>query len=264
MSATTPKPDPLQDLPSDYRLSAHDSIDSTSAEARRAAEAGAPGNLVVWSLEQTAGRGRRGRDWNSPPGNLYASLLLRPAVPAARAGELSILGAVAAADAVTAMGGRAVSLKWPNDVLAGGRKVAGVLTESAAGAGQGLDWVVIGCGINLISHPAETRWPATNLVTEGAMAGMKMSPREGLALLIRSFDDWLLRWATAGFAPVVAAWTERAYGRDTEIEISTPQGIARGRVAGLAADGALLVDTAAGRRTIHSGEVQHREAASCC
>ena len=118
-------------LPDGWTLVALASVGSTNDEAARLADTGVPEGTVVWSREQTGGRGRRGRHWASPPGNLYTSTILRPACAAPRAAELGFVAALAVADIVPV--GRPVRLKWPNDVLVDGGKIAGILLESAVG-----------------------------------------------------------------------------------------------------------------------------------
>jgi len=131
-------------------------VDSTQSEARRLAEAGAPDGTLVWARSQTAGRGRMGRRWRSAPGGLYASWLLRPAFPPSRLGELSLACGEALADALRDFGVK-TAVKLPNDVLAmcpdgKARKLCGILCE-AAGDSKGLDWLVIGFGVNVNNRP---------------------------------------------------------------------------------------------------------------
>jgi len=138
-------------LPDGWTLVALQSVGSTNDEATRLAETGAAEGTVVWSREQTGGRGRRGRHWASPIGNLYSSTILRPACSAPRAAELGFVAALAVADMVPA--GRDVRVKWPNDVLVDGGKIAGILPESAIGAGGEVEHVVLGIGVNVAFAP---------------------------------------------------------------------------------------------------------------
>ena len=136
----------------DYRLVTVDTVDSTNAEAKRLAAEGeekSPDGTIIWAKEQTDGRGRRGRKWHSPPGNLYCSLILRPDVALAKAAELSFVAGLAVFDALGSVGepGHQVHLKWPNDVLLNGGKVAGILLESIG------DFLAIGIGVNLAHAP---------------------------------------------------------------------------------------------------------------
>ena len=158
-------------LPSFYRLVAHERIASTSDEAKRLAAEGAPAGTLVWARVQTAGRGRQGRAWISPAGNFYASLILRPPVSVASAAQLGFVAALAVADACLAFAPEAaLSLKWPNDVLLSGRKLAGLLLESQSHGDGALDWLVLGIGINLATYPVEVEYPATALAATGADA----------------------------------------------------------------------------------------------
>jgi len=135
-----------------FRLHALDTVDSTNDEARRLAAGGAPHGTVVWARRQTVGRGRRGRPWVSEPGNLHCSILLRPACPATIAAQVGFVAANAVALAVAGLlpDGPPVTCKWPNDILVGGRKVAGILLESDVGRNGLLDTLVVGVGAVLL------------------------------------------------------------------------------------------------------------------
>src|SRR5690348_4208194 len=157
-------------LPVFFRLVARDETGSTNDDAMDAARNGAPEGTLVWARRQTTGRGRRGRAWVSPEGNLHLSIVLRPGVVPRRAGEIAFVAALAAADACAALAPAAdVRCKWPNDVLAAGRKVGGLLIESAFG-GAGVEWMVVGIGVNLTAHPGEVEFPATHLALHAGRA----------------------------------------------------------------------------------------------
>lgn len=241
------------DLPPGYRLLALDDVDSTNDEARRLAAAGAASGTLVWARRQSRGRGRRGRPFVSPPGNLYCSLLLRPECRPAEAPELCFVAAVAVGETLAELLPADVRLghKWPNDVLVGGRKVAGILLESGA-AGEALGWLVVGVGINLASHPEGLEFPATSLAAHGVRA-------EAGAVLeryLRCFDHWLERWRTEGFAPVRAAWLARAEGLGRPLLVRLPEESFEGTFAELDARGALILATADGaRRRVTAGDV---------
>lgn len=154
-----------QAIAAGWRLIAHDSIGSTNAEALRLARIGEPGPLWITAGQQTAGRGRRGRSWHSPPGNLYASLLLIEPCPPDCAPQLSFVAALALHDAVCALAPSLASrlhFKWPNDLLFDGGKVAGILVEGETGPDRRLV-VAIGIGVNCANHPTDISYPATNL-----------------------------------------------------------------------------------------------------
>ena len=241
-------------LPAGFHLHRFAAVGSTNDEAKALARAGAPGGTLVWADEQTAGRGRRGRSWVSPPGNLYLSLLLRPDSEPARAAQLGFVAALGLADALAELAGPALELrcKWPNDILANGWKLAGILLEAEAGAGGRVDFVIIGIGVNIASAPARAEYPATSLAAEGIA---DVSPATLLAAFARHFDRWHRRWCEAGFAPVRAAWLDRAVGLGEPVRVRLDRMTLDGRFADLDEDGALLLDTADGRRRIAAGDV---------
>lgn len=240
-------------LPSFFRLLPFARIDSTNDEAKRRAAAGAVEGTLVWAEEQSAGRGRRGREWVSPPGNLYLSLVLRPRCRAAQAAQLGFVAALAVAEACARFlpPGAAPSCKWPNDVLIDGRKVAGLLLKSSADAQGALDWLVLGIGVNLATHPEATEYPATSLAASGAA----VAPAAMLPILATLLRDGYDTWRGQGFAPVRAAWLARAHGLGAPIRVRLPAAELGGRFAGLDEAGMLLLDGAGGRRTIAAAEV---------
>ncbi len=242
-------------LPTGFALRAYESLPSTNDEAKRLAGEGAPHGTIVWARVQSAGRGRRGRAWESPAGNLYATVLLRIAIPVDRATQAGFVAALALAETAEALlpAGAEVRCKWPNDVLVGGDKVAGILLESALGPDGALDWLVIGCGVNCLSHPANSRWPATDL----AAAGADVPPVAAvLERLMAALDAWLARWQRDGFGPVRDAWLARGYGVGGTIRLVQGDTETEGRFAGLDDDGALLLERADGAVTaMRSGEV---------
>jgi BirA family transcriptional regulator, biotin operon repressor / biotin---[acetyl-CoA-carboxylase] ligase len=231
---------PSPDLPAGYALAAFDTIGSTNDEAKRRAGEGAPEGAVVWARSQTGGRGREDRSWVSPPGNLYCSVVLRPAAISA---QLGFAAALAAAEAV----GADATLKWPNDVLLGGRKVAGLLLEAGTG------WTVIGCGINLISHPEDTPFPATSVKTA---TGHTISAETALSAFCAALDRWYRRWKGEGFGAVREAWLARAHAVGTALTVRTPRVALAGTFGGLDADGVLLLKAIDGRlHRIAAGDV---------
>ncbi|MFZ2469026.1 MAG: biotin--[acetyl-CoA-carboxylase] ligase, partial [Parvibaculum sedimenti] len=158
-------------LPTGISLRAFAEIDSTNEEAKRLGEAGEPGPIWITAERQTAGRGRRGREWVSPSGNFMGTLLLRPQANPRKAAELSFVAALAVHDAVDGLLSPALrpdlKLKWPNDLLHGGKKLAGILLESSGIAGGELAWLAIGIGINLAQYPEGVEYPATSLAALG-------------------------------------------------------------------------------------------------
>lgn len=235
-----------------YRVMSFDAIDSTNEEARRQARDGAPEGTLIWGRAQTAGRGRRGRSFISPPGNLYLSVLLRPERSAAEAAQLGFAAALAIADAVAPLLPARVrlGLKWPNDVLLDGRKLSGILLESQASEGR-LDWLVLGMGVNVVSFPEGLDHPATSLFAVGASVTVDAL----LETLAGRFEAWHERWRREGFQPLRQAWLQRAQGLGEPIRVRLATGESGGRFAGLDEEGALLLDDATGRRRVAAGEV---------
>ena len=230
-----------------------DSVDSTNGEAKRLAEAGAAANTVVWALEQSAGRGRRGRIWDSPPGNLYCSMLLRPDYPAREAMLLTFAASCSVADAVAAVlpGSAHVTCKWPNDVLVEGRKVAGILVETAT-EGERLEWMVLGVGVNIACHPEDTPFPATSLRDEGAG---EIAPADLLESFCGRFQSSLVTWRNLGFAPIRAAWLKRAHGLGEAIQVRLEDSTLDGVFQSLDEDGSLVLRHDGKERRITAGDV---------
>lgn len=235
------------------RIEVLDEIDSTSSEAMRRVLAGERGPLWLRADLQTQGRGRSGRTWVSPRGNLYATLVFAPGCPVGSVHQLSLVAGIAVHDAVTSFG-RVVPhlrLKWPNDVLVGDAKLAGVLAESIAGP-DGAPVVLLGVGVNLASSPG-TAASATHLSAHG------LSPAPDAAL--RALDATLARWLAVwdrghGFARIRAAWLERAGPPGELLSVNAVGGRLEGRFVGLDADGSLLIhDTEGNRRRFTFGDV---------
>ncbi|MGB8274521.1 MAG: biotin--[acetyl-CoA-carboxylase] ligase [Alphaproteobacteria bacterium] len=245
---------PPAPLVPEFGLVPFDTIDSTNEEARRRATAGAAEGTVIVAAAQTRGRGRRGRHWDSPAGNLHCSILLKPAVPLGEAANLSFVAAVALAEAlepIVAAKGR-VTLKWPNDVLLNERKVAGILLESQTEDGR-LGFIIVGVGVNVAHFPGEVMFPATSLQAVGC-AGLTVAAVRD-AFLDR-FRHWYGRWREAGFAAVRAEWLARAARLGETVEVRLGRDRVAGRFAGLSETGALLLDVPGeGRRDISAGDV---------
>jgi BirA family biotin operon repressor/biotin-[acetyl-CoA-carboxylase] ligase len=225
----------------------HDSIGSTNDEARRLASEGAAHGTVVHADEQTTGRGRLSRSWFSPPGNLYLSILLRLDVPSARRPELSFLAALAVAETARALlPDRAeVALKWPNDVLVEGGKIAGILIEQVE------DATIIGIGLNVLHAPASAGYPTATLAGSGGIATVD-GARD---ILLSQLERHLGMWRSDGFAAIRSAWLERSHPVGTPLRVAVQGRTLEGAFGGLDEDGALLLDTPQGRRRIVTGDV---------
>jgi BirA family biotin operon repressor/biotin-[acetyl-CoA-carboxylase] ligase len=236
------------------RIVALEEIDSTNAEARRLAEAGERGPVWITAQRQNAGRGRRGRAWETGAGNLAATYLFVTERRPAEAAQVSFVAALAAADLACAFVPAAlVSLKWPNDLLLADSKAAGILVESGTLAGQAL-WVAVGMGVNLATAPVSADRPATTFAAH--MRAPPPAPLDALAVLADALESWRDVWERAGFSPIAAAWTERAYGIGAPCVARLPTETVEGVAEGLDVDGALRLRTAAGEvRRITAGDV---------
>jgi BirA family biotin operon repressor/biotin-[acetyl-CoA-carboxylase] ligase len=230
----------------------YEELDSTNSEARRLAEKGEPGPLWISTARQTAGRGRRGRAWDAGQGNLAATLLIRPDVPQATIGQLSFVAALAAAQTASHFApSAAVSVKWPNDVLADGKKLAGLLLEGEPG------WLAIGIGINLASFPEGPEFPSTSLLESGlAQLGIAPpSPEDTLTVLAARFAHWYDAWMNDGFDTIRDAWLARAAGLGGPIRARLPNETREGVFEGIDRTGALLLNEQGRLRAIAAGEV---------
>lgn len=240
-------------LPPPFRLVAYETIGSTNDELKRLAREGAGEGLVIIAARQTAGRGRRGRAWASPPGNLYSSTLVRPDCRAAAAAQLGFVAALGVAGAIGELAPHVdTRCKWPNDVLASGKKISGILLETEMVSGDRPDFVILGIGMNLASSPRDTPYPATSLAEEGAPG---IAPEQMAAAFIRHFATWLAAWRHGGFAPVRDAWLARAMGLGEPVQVRLEHDTLDGCFLDLDADGALLLGQAEGSRRIAAGDI---------
>jgi BirA family biotin operon repressor/biotin-[acetyl-CoA-carboxylase] ligase len=251
---------PSPKLPTGYRLVRMETVDSTNAEARRRALAGEPGPLWIWSQRQSQGRGRGGREWISRHGNLFASLLIGVNCPLRVAGQLALLAGVITFDTIAKLiayeGRSEILLKWPNDILLAGEKVAGMLLENVGGANDNRSIVVIGTGINLATHPENLPQPAVSLATYG----MTVTPADALETLAATTHEWLGRWGEGSCFPTVRrAWLDRAgpTGRPLTVRVGSQE--AEGVYGGLDSDGALrLLMPDGGEYRVTAGDVFFR------
>lgn len=225
------------------RLSVHESLPSTATALRDLAEAGAPEGTAILARHQTAGRGTHGRAWQSPPGNLHLSVLLRPDAPLAEAPRHALLAAVALHDAA---GGR-TRLKWPNDLLLDGAKAAGILAEAAPDAGGRIAWLGLGFGVNLAHAPA---------VPGRATAALGAEPPEDFAArLLAALALRCAQHAAQGFAPIRAAW--EAAGPPTGATLTVTRGATTltGRYEGLSDEGGLRLSSGGRSMVLHTGDI---------
>lgn len=237
--------------PASWRIERHERLASTNDRAIEAAEAGAAPGLMVVAAEQTAGRGRSGRVWASPRGNLFASALLPP-LPGLRGGAAALLAGLAAHDAVASLlpDPALLRLKWPNDLLAGPAKLGGILTEAGTSRG-GIDWIVAGIGLNLAKAPDTPG----RVVTSVAALGGTVTVEAATGRLLGALAHRIAAFAGSGMPGLVAAWREAALPEGTAMSVHRGAAPVTGRYAGLADDGALLLATEAGIARILAGDV---------
>jgi BirA family transcriptional regulator, biotin operon repressor / biotin---[acetyl-CoA-carboxylase] ligase len=229
-----------------------ETLGSTNAEARKLARAGERGPLWITAKSQSAGHGRRGSAWVSPPGNLYATLLLSEPSPPARAPQLSFVAALALHDCVSEAAPQlsiALKVKWPNDLLLGSAKLAGILIE---GDSEPVFAVAIGIGVNCASHPQGTAHPATDL----ASAGAAVTPERLFAPLSAAMARRLAQWQRGqGFASIRADWLKRAAGLGQDIRVRLAERELTGVFEGLDEAGRLLLKGPGGVSTVTAGDV---------
>jgi BirA family biotin operon repressor/biotin-[acetyl-CoA-carboxylase] ligase len=230
---------------------------STNDEAARMARAGAQHGTVIIAEQQSAGRGRDGRPWASPPGRgLYLSCVLRPPLPLADVPPMTLAIGVGLCDAVRASGVPG-ALKWPNDMLVGTRKLAGVLVE-AQSQGSRLDAVIVGIGVNLSSAQVGEMPPeiAARAVSLEEAAGAPIDREAFIATLLAYVEHWVDHYTAVGVEAVIPAWTDRmAHGLHARALV---HGLPiTGMMVGLDGDGSLLLRDADGMvHRIRSGDVE--------
>ena len=250
----------IPQLPGFFHVHYMDTVTSTNDVAKDKARSGArPGTLIV-AEQQNAGRGRTGREWTSKPGNLYMSLLLRPQGTAGDVAQISFLAALALSDAIVLI---APDLKpqhkWPNDVLIEGAKLSGILLESSARVGGGVEWLVLGLGVNVAHHPTDAGQATTSLHALGATGDQGASnctPQTLLAVLAPRLLYWLSEWQEHGFAPLRQAWLKRAKGLNGPIRVRVGKEEFTGTFRDLDDNGNLIVELPGGTmRSIAAGEI---------
>jgi BirA family transcriptional regulator, biotin operon repressor / biotin---[acetyl-CoA-carboxylase] ligase len=232
-----------------------DEIDSTLLEARRRAERGEAGPVWLIARRQSAGRGRRGRAWLSFDGNLMATYLSATTRAPIDLALLGFATGLAIAESFEEFGVRIpITLKWPNDVLIGGSKAAGILLDSGALSG-GANWVALAFGVNIAAAPGAIDQPTTCLRAAIVADTATPAPLEFFAGLRPRLEAWAARLASEGFEPLRSAWLARAHGLGSDVRVQQGADMIEGRIAGLSVRGELELDTPAGRRLIAAGDV---------
>ena len=256
-TAAQPNRNPeLHPVPQSLRSIVLEEAGSTNTEAFKRAAAGEPGPLWVVARRQTQGRGRSGRQWASEPGNLYASLLQRLSCPQAAMHQLSLLTGVAVVEAIVGASGKRIAglrLKWPNDVLIGTAKCAGILAESQMAPATPEVVVVIGVGVNLVSHPTDIGRAATDL----SMHGIAIAPETMLEALSAAMQRWLGTWDLGrGFPEVRSVWLANAGPIGETLTVDTGRERIAGTFRGVDETGALMMrDRQGAERIVTFGDV---------
>ncbi|WP_137699958.1 biotin--[acetyl-CoA-carboxylase] ligase [Marimonas lutisalis] len=245
----------MSDWPEGYGRRVLAEVDSTMAEAARIGPTLA-GPEWILGLRQTAGRGRRGRAWTDPQGNFAATLVMRLDEPPARMALRSFVASLALYDAVAQATGRAdgLSLKWPNDVLLNGGKLAGILLESAGPAGR-VAHFAIGIGVNLREVPGTVEEGAVRPVALMQETGVEIAPEAFLDLLALAYDAWERRFRAYGFGPIREAWLGRAARLGEEIIARTAREELQGTFQTVDEEGNLVLSTPKGRRAIAAADI---------
>jgi len=211
----------------------------------------------VWLIagEQTAGRGRQGRNWVSASGNLYCSLLFAPNLKPAELAPLPFIFALAVRDSFIAMGADEtdVHCKWPNDVLISGKKAAGILIETSAASGAQIGHIIIGIGMNLLHSPKDAQFPAISLMDH---IGRAPDPREAIAVLANKVKKRLDNWDLTNFSSIQQEWQSCAWGLGEHRQINMPEESFSATLVKLKDDGGLLVQLASGEeRAIYAADI---------
>jgi BirA family transcriptional regulator, biotin operon repressor / biotin---[acetyl-CoA-carboxylase] ligase len=240
-----------------WRVHYFDELESTQQTAAKLAARGALNGEVVIAERQTAGRGRMGRRWHSPPGvNFYGTFILRPEMPVAEAALLSLVAGVAVAETMELVAPRMVALKWPNDIWIGGRKAGGMIAEAVTDSRQRLACVLLGIGLNLNlapeDIPVELRDRATSVM---AATGRPCERVELAGELFSRLESRYMETQSGGFAAVRPLW-ER-YSALTGRQVTVVDGLSRigGTVRGIDPDGALLLEAEGGLVRVLAGDV---------
>ncbi len=237
-----------------FHLESHEVLESTSSLVKQRAEAGEDEGLAVLALRQSAGRGRQGRGWESTAGNLYLSLLLRPAVPLRDAPQWSFVAAVALAETLKPLLPEAAqpSLKWPNDLLLQGAKAAGILVETGIAPTHSLDWICIGIGVNIMSKPSLPDRPTACLAE---YLPNPPTPEALAAALLQALSHWHETRLRQGFESIRDAWLRHGPAMGAAVSVKRDGALLEGAFAGLSPEGGLKLAKGSEVQLILAGEI---------
>ncbi|MFL2655428.1 MAG: biotin--[acetyl-CoA-carboxylase] ligase [Alphaproteobacteria bacterium] len=238
------------DLPTNCHLISFDILDSTNEEAKKLASGGAKSGTVVWAREQVLGRGRYGRTWDSPYGNLYLSIIQRPTCFPSDATQLGFVTGVALAEALLSICNIEIALKWPNDIMANGKKASGILLESSINPNKSLEWLVIGVGLNIEKFPSDIE-NSTSLHKEGA----EVTLENVLITFLHYFFNYVEKWFNNGFDPIRERWLSLSLKKGTDIKVRLPEDVIFGTFMGIDNRGSLLIEKNSEINKIDVGDI---------
>lgn len=242
-------------MPVDWRVQLYQSVETTQTPVHEAVKAGEGEGFVVQALMQESGKGRQGNKWDSPIGNLYMSILLRPNCALERAGELAFVVAVAlskALDDYIDTNKHKKTLKWPNDILIDGLKLSGILLESDIKDNK-LNALIVGMGVNIFKPPKL----ATSLNDISEIPVYVNTVRDNILDKLSYYYEF---WQKKGFAPIREAWLKQAHGLGQPMTARLPNGSYKGIFKGLTEEGSLILETDNGvEKIIHAGDVHFGE-----
>jgi len=238
------------DLPTNCKLMSFDSLGSTNEEAKKLAKEGAEPGTVIWAREQKLGRGRYGRSWHSPVGNLYLSVIQRPNCLPSDATQLGFVAGVALAEALLSLTNITITLKWPNDILANGKKASGILLESSSNSNKSLEWLVIGVGVNVEKYPSDID-KSTSLHQEGSIVNVE----QVLCTFLHFYFLNVEKWVNNGFDLIRERWLSLSINQGTDIKVRLPGNEICGTFVGIDNRGSLLLNTNGEVNKIDVGDV---------
>jgi BirA family biotin operon repressor/biotin-[acetyl-CoA-carboxylase] ligase len=235
----------------EWQVDVHAQLPSTQDYLRDLVMEELPEGTVIQSLSQAKGRGRQGREWHSPIGNLYMSALLRPECEAARAGQMSFVAGLAVSAAIDSFieKGHIKTLKWPNDVMIDGKKCAGILIESVLGPDSVVDALVVGIGVNILAPP-------DGAIGLGQVCGGKPVPVHVFRdKVLEQLESVYLQWKRQGFSPIRTRWLKQAHAMGEVITARFAREEAQGIFKGIDEKGALLLEVAGQTKSIAAAEI---------
>lgn len=240
-----------------WNIERFDTLPSTQDVAKARAREGAEEGLVIQAFQQSAGKGRHGNQWDSPAGNLYMSVLLRPDCPADQAGQLSFVVAVALSAAMDDFidEGHSKTLKWPNDILINNLKCAGILLESELTSKGRVESLIVGIGVNLLAPPPASAGAGFNRIGLQQVTDKKVEIHLFRGCVLEQLDKYYVRWKEDGFAAIRNLWLAQAHGLNQEIEVRFADKKLHGVFKNIDKNGALQLKSGSEILTINSGDV---------